>query len=158
MTTNRYFMLDKVTQSWPSPALCFVERVPQDAQSSHVTVFNSGDGSSKSDNESTSSKSMRDVHIVRTKIHSSMSEPISLNIKTVYFQICGTAGLMLYMINIIETLDYCRLFMFNKYSFCVFQSMRLMEDFLDLAKQNTEKDLETCGILGACLVRIIVKP
>ncbi|KAK8471940.1 hypothetical protein PHAVU_002G071100 [Phaseolus vulgaris] len=93
MTTNRYFMLDKVTQSWPSPALCFVERVPQDAQSSHVTVFNSGDGSSKSDNESTSSKSMRDVHI----------------------------------------------------------SMRLMEDFLDLAKQNTEKDLETCGILGACL-------
>lgn len=64
-TANRYFMLHKVTQSWPSPALCFVERVPQDAQSSHVTVFNSGDGSSKSDNESTSSKSMRDVHIVR---------------------------------------------------------------------------------------------
>ncbi|XP_022632115.1 STAM-binding protein isoform X2 [Vigna radiata var. radiata] len=92
-TANRYFMLHKVTQSWPSPALCFVERVPQDAQSSHVTVFNSGDGSSKSDNESTSSKSMRDVHI----------------------------------------------------------SMRLMEDFLDLAKENTEKDLETCGILGAYL-------
>ncbi|KAK7367865.1 hypothetical protein VNO80_09884 [Phaseolus coccineus] len=91
MTANRYFMLHKVTQSWPSPALCFVERVPQDAQSSHVTVFNSGDGSSKSDNESTSS--MREVHI----------------------------------------------------------SMRLMEDFLDLSKQNTEKDLETCGILGAYL-------
>jgi len=74
MTANRYFMLQKVTQSWPSPALCFVERVPQDAQSSHVTVFNSGDGSSKSDNESTSSKSMRDVHIVRTEIHSCMFE------------------------------------------------------------------------------------
>ncbi|KAF3431275.1 hypothetical protein FNV43_RR26005 [Rhamnella rubrinervis] len=28
---------------------------------------------------------------------------------------------------------------------------RLMEDFLDLAKENTEKDLETCGILGAFL-------
>ncbi|KAL2666750.1 hypothetical protein AAZV13_01G028300 [Glycine max] len=85
-TANRYFLLQKVTQSWPSPALCFVETVPQDAQSSHVTAFNSGDGSSKSDNE-------RDVHI----------------------------------------------------------SMRLMEDFLDLAKENTEKDLETCGILGAYL-------
>lgn len=58
-TANRYFLLQKVTQSWPSPALCFVETVPQDAQSSHVTAFNSGDGSSKSDNE-------RDVHIVRT--------------------------------------------------------------------------------------------
>ncbi|XP_068468080.1 AMSH-like ubiquitin thioesterase 2 isoform X6 [Phaseolus vulgaris] len=69
MTTNRYFMLDKVTQSWPSPALCFVERVPQDAQSSHVTVFNSGDGSSKSDNESTSSKSMRDVHIEKGTLY-----------------------------------------------------------------------------------------
>lgn len=34
--------------------------------------------------------------------------------------------------------------------------MRLMEDFLDLAKENTEKDLETCGILGAFLVRIIL--
>lgn len=58
-TANRYFLLQKVTQAWPSPALCFVETVPQDAQSSHVTAFNSGDGSSKSDNE-------RDVHIVRT--------------------------------------------------------------------------------------------
>ena len=37
-----------------------------------------------------------------------------------------------------------------------FQSMRLMEDFLDLAKENTEKDLETCGILGAYLVRILI--
>ncbi|TKY69860.1 AMSH ubiquitin thioesterase 2 [Spatholobus suberectus] len=81
------------SKSWPSPALCFVETVPQDAQNSHITAFNSGDGSSKSDNESTSSKTIRDVHI----------------------------------------------------------SMRLMEDFLDLAKENTEKDLETCGILGAYL-------
>ncbi|CAJ1931463.1 unnamed protein product [Sphenostylis stenocarpa] len=92
-TANRFIMLHKVTQSWPSPALSFVETMPQDAQSSHVTAFNSGDGSSKSDNESTSSKSIRDVHI----------------------------------------------------------SMRLMEDFLDLAKENTEKDMETCGILGAYL-------
>ncbi|KAL5552885.1 hypothetical protein UlMin_040286 [Ulmus minor] len=30
-------------------------------------------------------------------------------------------------------------------------SARLMEDFLELAKDNTEKDLETCGILGAFL-------
>lgn len=30
-------------------------------------------------------------------------------------------------------------------------SAQLMEDFLDLAKENTEKDLETCGILGAFL-------
>ncbi|XP_062110314.1 AMSH-like ubiquitin thioesterase 2 isoform X2 [Humulus lupulus] len=30
-------------------------------------------------------------------------------------------------------------------------SAQLMEDFLELAKGNTEKDLETCGILGASL-------
>jgi STAM-binding protein len=28
-----------------------------------------------------------------------------------------------------------------------------MEDFLELAKENTDKDLETCGILGASLER-----
>ncbi|XP_061356987.1 AMSH-like ubiquitin thioesterase 2 isoform X4 [Gastrolobium bilobum] len=90
---NKYFLVHKVTLSSPSPALCFVETVPQDGQNSHITAFNSGDGSSKSDNESASSKTMRDVHI----------------------------------------------------------STRLMEDFLDLAKENSEKDLETCGILGAFL-------
>ncbi|XP_057448480.1 AMSH-like ubiquitin thioesterase 2 isoform X3 [Lotus japonicus] len=89
----RRFLDNKVTQSSPSPALCFVKTVPQDTQNSHITAFNSGDGSSTSDNESTSSNTVRDVHI----------------------------------------------------------SMRLMEDFLDLAKENTEKDLETCGILGAFL-------
>ncbi|XP_043723751.1 AMSH-like ubiquitin thioesterase 2 isoform X2 [Telopea speciosissima] len=30
-------------------------------------------------------------------------------------------------------------------------SARLMEDFLELARENTDKDLETCGILGAFL-------
>jgi hypothetical protein len=30
-----------------------------------------------------------------------------------------------------------------------------MEDFLELARENTEKDLETCGVLGAFLVRIM---
>ncbi|KAF8040802.1 hypothetical protein BT93_B2895 [Corymbia citriodora subsp. variegata] len=30
-------------------------------------------------------------------------------------------------------------------------SARLMEEFLELAKENTDKDLETCGILGAFL-------
>nr|XP_011463363.1 PREDICTED: AMSH-like ubiquitin thioesterase 2 isoform X7 [Fragaria vesca subsp. vesca] len=30
-------------------------------------------------------------------------------------------------------------------------SARLMEDFLQLAKENTDKDLETCGTLGAFL-------
>lgn len=29
-----------------------------------------------------------------------------------------------------------------------------MEDFLELAKYNTKKDLETCGVLGAFLVRM----
>lgn len=32
------------------------------------------------------------------------------------------------------------------------QSPQLMEDFLELARDNTEKDLETCGALGAFLV------
>lgn len=31
-----------------------------------------------------------------------------------------------------------------------------MEDFLELAKDNTDKDLETCGILGAFLVRFVL--
>jgi hypothetical protein len=31
-----------------------------------------------------------------------------------------------------------------------------MEDFLELAKENTDKDLETCGILGAFLVRLML--
>ncbi|XP_006483860.1 AMSH-like ubiquitin thioesterase 2 isoform X3 [Citrus sinensis] len=30
-------------------------------------------------------------------------------------------------------------------------SAQLMEDFLELAKENTDKDLETCGVLGAFL-------
>ncbi|PIA61989.1 hypothetical protein AQUCO_00200168v1 [Aquilegia coerulea] len=30
-------------------------------------------------------------------------------------------------------------------------SVRLMEDFLELARDNTNKDLETCGVLGAFL-------
>ncbi|KAJ8759005.1 hypothetical protein K2173_003243 [Erythroxylum novogranatense] len=32
-------------------------------------------------------------------------------------------------------------------------SARLMEDFLELVRENTEKDLETCGVLGAFLER-----
>lgn len=31
-----------------------------------------------------------------------------------------------------------------------------MEDFLELAKENTDKDLETCGNLGAFLVRLML--
>ncbi|KAF4395525.1 hypothetical protein G4B88_010989, partial [Cannabis sativa] len=34
---------------------------------------------------------------------------------------------------------------------CIEKSAQLMEDFLELAKENTKKDLETCGILGASL-------
>ena len=31
-----------------------------------------------------------------------------------------------------------------------------MEDFLELARDNTKNDLETCGILGAFLVRFML--
>lgn len=34
-------------------------------------------------------------------------------------------------------------------------SVKLKEEFLDLAKENTNKDLETCGILGAFLCQAI---
>ncbi|XP_020979058.1 AMSH-like ubiquitin thioesterase 2 isoform X2 [Arachis ipaensis] len=90
---GNFFLVHKVTQSSPSPAMCFVAKVPQDEQESHIVAFSSEDGSRKLDDESTSSRTIgvRDVHI----------------------------------------------------------SMRLMEDFLHLAKENTEKDVETCGILGA---------
>lgn len=30
-----------------------------------------------------------------------------------------------------------------------------MEDFTELARENTEKDLETCGTLAAFLVRLV---
>ncbi|GKB65780.1 AMSH-like ubiquitin thioesterase 2 isoform X1 [Tanacetum coccineum] len=33
----------------------------------------------------------------------------------------------------------------------LFQSTQLLDGFLDLAKDNTSKDLETCGVLGAFL-------
>ncbi|KAE9454610.1 hypothetical protein C3L33_13487, partial [Rhododendron williamsianum] len=33
-------------------------------------------------------------------------------------------------------------------------SARLMDDFLALARDNTDKDLETCGVLGAFLVMV----
>ena len=82
MAANKYFLVHKVTQSSPSIALCFVETVPQDAQNSHITAFNSEDGSPKLDNESSSSKTVRDVHIVRTKI---ACINLTLQIKIVYF-------------------------------------------------------------------------
>ena len=63
---DKYFLVHKVTQSSPSPAMCFVAKVPQDEQDSHIVAFNSEDGSPQSHNESTSSKTIRDVHIVRT--------------------------------------------------------------------------------------------
>lgn len=44
--------------------------------------------------------------------------------------------------------------MLNKHFFAFLQSARLMEDFLELARVNTDKDLETCGVLGAFLVRM----
>jgi hypothetical protein len=66
MEFNKSFLYHKVTKSSPSPALCCVETVSQDEQNSHITAYNSGDGSTNSDNESSSSKTVRDVHIVRT--------------------------------------------------------------------------------------------
>lgn len=38
----------------------------------------------------------------------------------------------------------------------VLQSVRLMEEFMELAKDNTDKNFETCGILGAFLVSLIL--
>lgn len=67
MAVHISFLDHKVTQSTPSPALCLVET--QDAQNSHIAAFYSGDdGSTNSDNESSSSNTVRDVHIVRTTI------------------------------------------------------------------------------------------
>lgn len=36
------------------------------------------------------------------------------------------------------------------------QPTRLMENFLEIASNNTKKDIETCGVLGAILVRSLV--
>lgn len=63
---NKHSLIHKVTLSSPSPVLSFVERVPQDTQTSHITAVDSEHGNPRSNNESTSSKAIRDVHIVRT--------------------------------------------------------------------------------------------
>lgn len=40
--------------------------------------------------------------------------------------------------------------------FCPFkQPVKLMECFLRVAEANTSKNLETCGILGGSLVRVV---
>ena len=35
------------------------------------------------------------------------------------------------------------------------QSVRLTEEFMELAKENTSSNLETCGILGASFVSVV---
>lgn len=35
------------------------------------------------------------------------------------------------------------------------QSVRLTDEFMELAKENTSNNLETCGILGASLVSAV---
>jgi STAM-binding protein len=37
----------------------------------------------------------------------------------------------------------------------VFQSLRLTDEFMELAKENTSNNLETCGILGASFVSVM---
>ncbi|OVA09833.1 JAB/MPN domain [Macleaya cordata] len=74
-----------VTQSSPSPALSYIQNMPQASSVSHITVADSTRKYSKS--------FFQDIHI----------------------------------------------------------SARLMEDFLELASDNTKKDLETCGVLAAFL-------
>lgn len=58
-----------VTQSSPSPVISCVENVPQGARVSHITVTDSEHGHSTSSNESTTSKVLQDVHIVRRTTH-----------------------------------------------------------------------------------------
>ncbi|XP_061995085.1 AMSH-like ubiquitin thioesterase 2 isoform X2 [Rosa rugosa] len=99
-----------VTQFSPSPLISCTESMPQGATVSQITAANS----EQSCDQSTSSRVLRDVHIVR---------------------------------NYLKMLAYsfCRSMLLAN------SSARLMEDFLQLAKDNTEKDLETCGTLGAFL-------
>lgn len=65
-------MIHKVTLSSPSPVLSFVERAPQETETSHITAVESEHRYPKSENESTS-KTIRDVHVVR--ILDCMSKP-----------------------------------------------------------------------------------
>lgn len=37
----------------------------------------------------------------------------------------------------------------------ILQPVKMMEDFLRLARENTQKNLETCGVLAGSLVRLI---
>ncbi|KAJ0038784.1 hypothetical protein Pint_22972 [Pistacia integerrima] len=112
-----------VTQSSPSAVLSFIESVPQGAHITHITVDDSDKRSHSEPSGPSSSNVLRDVHIVRTQ--------------ELYF--------FLDFFNII--ILQCNV------TYLVFiMSGQLTEDFLELAKDNTDKDLETCGVLGAFLV------
>lgn len=68
MTANEYHnvTVHTVTQFSPSPIISFVQDVPQGDNISHLEVANPENGHSKSRGEASSSKSLQDVHIVRT--------------------------------------------------------------------------------------------
>jgi len=113
MECHKSFLDHKVTKSSPSPALCCVEPVAQDEQNSHITAFNSGDGSTNSDNESSSSKAVRDVHIVRTTIaHLNTTQQI----KIVYFSVLCYVALTIQIEGASDTgtCDYIKLKHFLK--------------------------------------------
>ena len=66
--SDRIFGIYVVTHSFPSPIISCVESMPQDAHISHLELTASEDGSSVPCNEASTSKSLRDVHIVRTQV------------------------------------------------------------------------------------------
>lgn len=39
------------------------------------------------------------------------------------------------------------------YFFSLLQPVKMLDDFLRLARENTNKNLETCGVLAGSLVR-----
>lgn len=49
--------------------------------------------------------------------------------------------------------DYLLICQMSCYFECTLQPVKMMEDFLRLAQANTEKNLETCGVLAGSLVR-----
>jgi STAM-binding protein len=123
-----------VKHHYPSPIVSWIEDLSSfgSAPFSHETEY-VDEQSRPLVGQSSASSNLRDMQIVR-----SVSFLVPLAECVLFLGVCED----------IEVLVKTTVF-------CVFQSVRLTDEFMELAKENTSNNLETCGILGASFVRAV---
>ncbi|KAK4402785.1 AMSH-like ubiquitin thioesterase 2 [Sesamum angolense] len=120
-----------VTKYFPSPGISFLQPPPHEPETSRFSVQNAvDDQSNSSSNQQAASKHLKDIHMVRYE-----NPKVALLILNFIFVKC---------ISFASNDEYYALPHH-------FLSGCLMEDFLTAARENTQKNLETCGVLGAFL-------